>query len=187
MHSPRVQCRPGLVPSGSSAAPRADDRRLAAIWSGERTLPQQNSDHLLPGAVEGLLQVGEQLVGIHDAEHGETIVVTRGRATGRVRGALPLEVHYVAWSDLLTVVHVPGEAPGRRWEDLVRNLVLMDAEDALTIGARARLIRRRRGMGLGSPGSARATCRCWSAGSAGSSAGGCWRTWPGRWVAPWPT
>ena len=32
----------------------------------------------LPCAVEGLLQVGEQLVGIHDAEHGETIVVTRG-------------------------------------------------------------------------------------------------------------
>ncbi len=83
-----VQYRPGLVPSGPSAAPRADDRRLAAIWSGKRTLPQQNSDHLLPCAVEGLLQVGEQLVGIHDSEHGETIVVTRGRATGRVKAWL---------------------------------------------------------------------------------------------------
>lgn len=31
-----VQYRPGLVPSGPSAAPRADDRRLAAIWSGKR-------------------------------------------------------------------------------------------------------------------------------------------------------
>ncbi len=82
--------------------PRADDRRLAAIWSGNRTAPQQNSDHVLPGAVEGLLQVGEQLVRIHDAEHDETIVVTRG---GR---RVALEVHYVAWSDLLTVVHVPG-------------------------------------------------------------------------------
>ena len=68
--------------------PRADDRRLAAIWSGKRTLPQQNSDHLLPCAVEGLLQVGEQLVGIHDSEHGETIVATRGRATGRVKAWL---------------------------------------------------------------------------------------------------
>jgi hypothetical protein len=97
-----VQCRPGLVPSGPSAAPRADDRRFAAIWPGKRTVPQQNSDHLLPGTVEGLLQVGEQLVGIHDSEHGETIVVTRG---GR---RVALEVHYVAWSDLLTVVHVPG-------------------------------------------------------------------------------
>ncbi len=29
-----------------------------------------------------------------------------------------------------------------------KELVLMDAEDALTIGARARLIRRRRGLGL---------------------------------------
>ena len=83
-----VQYRPGLVPSGPSAALRADDRRLAAIWPGKRTAPQQNSDHLLPCAVEGLLQVGEQLVGIHDAEHGETIVVTRG---GR---RVALEVHY---------------------------------------------------------------------------------------------
>ena len=69
---------PGPCAVWTSAAPRADDRRLAAIWSGNRTRSQQNSDHLLPGVVEGLLQVGEQLVGIHDAEHGETIVVTRG-------------------------------------------------------------------------------------------------------------
>jgi len=54
----------------------------------------------------------------------------------------------------------------------------MDAEDALTIGARARLIRRRRGLGLATAAGLAGISKGYlsmleSAGSAGSSAGGC--------------
>jgi hypothetical protein len=57
-------------------------------------------------------------------------------------------VRRIALSHLLTEVHRPGVAPRGTGRGTGEKRVLVDAEDAQSIGARARMIRRRRGLSL---------------------------------------